>query len=44
MMRELQQKFEKARIIRDWKLKDMVFDVHIENKRIKGIVLTDWKE
>ncbi len=41
MMTELQRRFEEAGIIRDWKLKDMIFD--IEAKRIKGIVPTDWE-
>ncbi len=43
MMTELQQRFEEAGIIRGWKLKDMIFDIDIENKRINGIVPTDWE-
>jgi hypothetical protein len=43
MMQELGQKFEEAGIIRGWKLKDMIFDIDIKNKRIKSIVPTDWE-
>src|SRR3989338_962751 len=42
-MEQLKKKFEEAGIIRGWKLKDMVFDVDIENKIIRGIVPTDWE-
>ena len=42
-MIELQQHFEEAGIIRSWKLKDMIFNIDIENKRINGIVPTDWE-
>lgn len=42
-MAELQQRFEKAGIVRGWKLKDMVFDIDIKNKQIIGIVPTDWE-
>lgn len=43
MMVELQQIFEEAGIIRGWKLKDMIFDIDFENKKIKGIIPTDWE-
>ncbi len=43
MMVKLQQKFEEAGIIRSWKLKDMIFDIDIKNKKIKGITPTDWE-
>lgn len=43
MMAELQQQFEEAGIVRGWKLKDMIFDIDIENKRINRIVPVDWE-
>jgi len=43
MMLELQQRFEEAGIIRGWKLKDMIYDIDIENKRIKGVIPIDWE-
>lgn len=42
-MEQLKKKFEEAGIIRTWKLKDMVFDIDIENKTIRSIVPTDWE-
>jgi len=42
-MNELKEKFEEAGIIRDWKLKDMIFDIDIENKKIKNITPTDFE-
>lgn len=42
-MAELQSQFEKAGIIRGWKLKDMVFDVDVEGKRVRKITPTDWE-
>lgn len=42
-MTELQQRFEEAGIVRGWKLKDMVFDVDVEGKRIRKIMPTDWE-
>ncbi|BCX15556.1 MAG: hypothetical protein KatS3mg097_448 [Candidatus Parcubacteria bacterium] len=43
MMVELQQRFEEAGIIRGWKLKDMIFDIDFENKKIRKIIPTDWE-
>jgi len=43
IMRELQQRFEEAGIVRDWKLKDMIFILDIENKRIRAVVPIDWE-
>jgi len=43
MMEGLQKKFEEAGIIRGWKLKDMVFDINIENKKVRAVVPTDWE-
>lgn len=43
MMEELQRKFDEAGIIRSWKLKDMVFDVDVEGKRVRAVVPTDWE-
>ena len=42
-MNELKQRFEEAGIVRGWKLKDMIFDIDVENKRIRNIVPTDWE-
>lgn len=43
MMIRLSQDFEEAGIYRGWKLKDMIFDIDIENKKIIGITPTDWE-
>lgn len=43
MMNELRIRFEEAGIKRGWKLKDMVFDLDIENKKIRAITPTDWE-
>jgi len=43
MMAGLRQQFEEAGIVRGWKLKDMIFDIDIENKRINKIVPVDWE-
>jgi len=43
MMTELQQRFEEAGIVRGWKLKDMIFDIDIENMRINKIIPVDWE-
>lgn len=40
---ELQRRFEEAGIMRGWKLKDMVFDVDVEGKRVRKITPTDWE-
>jgi hypothetical protein len=42
-MNELKTRFDEAGVIRSWKLKDMVFQVDIENKSIISIVPTDWE-
>lgn len=39
----LQTTFEEAGIQRGWKLKDMIFDVDIDNKTIRGITPVDWE-
>lgn len=41
-MTALQAKFEEAGIHRGWKLKDMIFDIDIEGKTIRGITPVDW--
>jgi len=43
IMRELKARFDEAGIIRGWKLKDMVFQVNVENKKIASVVPTDWE-
>ncbi len=42
-MSALKTQFDAAGVIRGWKLKDMVFEVDIENKRIASMVPTDWE-
>ena len=42
-MNELKAQFDEAGVIRSWKLKDMVFQVDIENKKITSMVPTDWE-
>lgn len=43
MMEELQKKFNEVGIVREWKLKDMLFDVDIENKKVNSVIPTDWE-
>lgn len=42
-MNELKARFDEAGVIRGWKLKDMVFEVDVENKKITSMVPTDWE-
>lgn len=42
-MLELKRRFDDVGIIRGWKLKDMVFDIDVDNKVIRGIVPVDWE-
>jgi len=42
-MSELKTRFDEAGVVRGWKLKDMVFEVDIENKKIVSVVPTDWE-
>ncbi len=42
-MNELKVQFTGAGVVRGWKLKDMVFQIDIENKRIISVVPTDWE-
>jgi hypothetical protein len=42
-MNDLKNQFDAAGVIRGWKLKDMVFQVDVENKSIISIVPTDWE-
>lgn len=44
MMMNLQQQFENAGVIRGWKLKDMIFDIDVENKKINKITPVDWEK
>lgn len=43
LLDELKQKFEQAGIIRTWALKDMIFDIDLENKKVNKITPTDWE-
>ncbi len=42
-MNDLKIQFEQAGVMRGWKLKDMVFQIDIENKKIVRLVPTDWE-
>jgi len=42
-MAELQQWFNEAGILKDWKLKDMVFNIDVKGKKIRKIIPTDWE-
>lgn len=42
-MNELKARFDAAGVIRKWKLKDMVFQIDIENKKLISVVPTDWE-
>jgi hypothetical protein len=42
-MYELKIRFDEARVIRPWKLKDLVFQIDIENKRVIAVIPTDWE-
>lgn len=42
-MNELKTQFDEAGVIRNWKLKDMVFEVDVKNKKITSMVPTDWE-
>lgn len=42
-MEELAKRFEQHNIKRSWKLKDMVFQIDQENRRLKGLVPTDFE-
>lgn len=43
MMDDLKTRFDATGIIRSWKLKDMVFDLDIDNKKVRSITPTDWE-
>ncbi len=42
-MAQLRAEFEEAGVKRSWKLKDMIFDIDIENKTIRKIIPVDWE-
>lgn len=42
-MNELKARFDAAGVIRGWKLKDMVFEIDVQNKKIVSVVPTDWE-
>ena len=35
--------FEQSGVVRGWKLKDMVFQIDVENKKVISVVPTDWE-
>jgi hypothetical protein len=42
-MNEMKSLFEQSGVVRGWKLKDMVFQIDVENKKVISIVPTDWE-
>lgn len=42
-MAELKARFDEVGIVRGWKLKDMVFDIDLENKQVRSITPVDWE-
>ncbi|MFA6415820.1 MAG: hypothetical protein WCW47_03605 [Candidatus Paceibacterota bacterium] len=43
IMDTLQQKYEQIGLHRNWKLKDMIFDVDILNRKVLAVTPTDWE-
>ncbi len=43
IVNEIQQKYEQIGLRRNWKMKDMVFDVDIPNKKVLNVIPTDWE-
>ena len=43
MMLSLSKRYEEMGIIRSWKLKDMIFDVDTENKKLRSLTPVDWE-
>ena len=43
LMFDLQQKYEGIGLHRNWKLKDMVFNVDIPNRKVISVIPTDWE-
>ncbi len=42
-MGRLKKLFEKKGVQRTWKLKDMVFHIDFEKRKLKGLTPTDWE-
>ncbi len=43
VMNDMKIKFELAGFVRGWKLKDMVMQIDVANKKVAGMVPTDWE-
>lgn len=43
MMLSLSKRYEDVGIIRKWKLRDMIFDVDVENKKLRSLTPVDWE-
>jgi hypothetical protein len=43
MMLKLQQDYEAVGLTRTWKLKDMIFDLDVENRKLNSVTPTDWE-
>lgn len=43
MMLALQTAFEEIGLVRTWQLKDMIFDIDFQNKKLLKIIPTDWE-
>lgn len=44
IMEALKKECDAAGITRSWKLKDMIFDIDFDQRRIRGMVPTDWEQ
>ena len=43
MMGELQRRYEQIGLHRNWKLKDMIFNLDIPNRKVTSVIPTDWE-
>lgn len=43
MMSSLSRRYDEVGIIRSWKLRDMIFDIDIENKKLRSLTPVDWE-
>jgi len=43
MMSILSKRFEEAGVHRNWKLRDMVFDIDVETRKLKSLTPVDWE-
>jgi len=43
MVADIAQKYERIGLHRKWKMKDMIFEVDIPNKKVLSVIPTDWE-